>query len=168
MNISSVLLSLSFARLPGPLSFSLSGGGGCCMRLGLLRSRPVPASPVPAAFLPRRPPPFSPARCRCLPLPACAPLPGSSTPPAACSGLSPWDRELWLKIPFLCLGCARCVSLSRVCVRMLGAVLACTWGGVLFPQENSVSVFFHSTFPSTSSCPLFKMGEGWRLEYSEP
>nr|XP_014333074.1 PREDICTED: nuclear receptor subfamily 4 group A member 3 [Bos mutus] len=29
------------------------------------------------------------ARCRCLPLPACARLPGFSTPPAACSGRCP-------------------------------------------------------------------------------
>lgn len=144
MNISSLLLSLSFARLPGPLSFSR--GGGCCMGLELLRSRPCPSFPCPRCLPPPASPPLpNQARCRCLPLPACAPLPGSSTPPAACSGLCPWDRELWLKIPhFLCLGCARCVSLSRVCVRMLGGCAGMNLGrGADFPQKTLLCFSFH-------------------------
>lgn len=121
---------------------------------------PVPASPVPAAFLPRRHPPPNQARCRCLPLPACAPLPGSSTPPAACSGLCPWDRELWLKIPyFLCLGCARCVSLSRVCVRMLGGCAGMNLGRGAYFSQKTLLCFFIPLSPPPLHTLYLKLGK---------
>ena len=74
------LFCASFPELRPPPrpSFFLSRGGGCCMGLGFLRSRPVPASPVPATFLPRRLPPPPPPTPSSLPLP---PPPGLRSSP---------------------------------------------------------------------------------------
>lgn len=155
MNISSLLLSLSFARLSGPLSFSLTGVAAVWSWDSYSPGpSQLPLSPLP--FSPSTPPPFARCRCLCLPLPACAPLLGSSTPPAACSGLRPWDRELWLKIPFLPLSwmCLVCVSFPRVREDAWGCAGMNFGRGAYVPQKT-VSVFLHPTFPSTSSSVSF-------------
>lgn len=155
MNISSLLLSLSFARLSGP--FFLSHGGGCCMELGLLQSRPVPASPVPATFLPRRPP---------HPTPLLAAAASASPSRPALLSLAPPPRPLpaqdcvpgivscGLKSPFLPLSwmCLVCLSFPRVREDAWGCAGMNFGRGAYVPQKT---VFLHPTFPSTSSSVSF-------------
>ena len=86
------------------LSLSLSRGGGCCLGLGLLRSRPVPAPPIPAAFLPRRlphPTPYPPPQLAAAVSPSRPALVSPASPPrplpardgapriVSCAGKSP-------------------------------------------------------------------------------
>lgn len=150
MNISSLLLSLRFARLPA-LSFSLALVA-MAVGMGLLWSQPVrlpiprcfppPASPTPPpqlaaaaspsrpALLSRAPPP--------LPLPAQDCVPGIQS----CS----------LKIPpFLSWMCSVCVSLPLVCEDARGCAGMNLGGVLIFRRKPFLSVcvfgFVFSFFP---------------------
>lgn len=166
MNISSLLLSPRLAHFPG--SLFLSHRDGCCMGLGFLGfpwSRPVPASLVPAAFLPQRPPPpraqlaaaASPSQPALLfPAPPPRPLPAQDCVPGimSCGLKSP---------PFLCWMCSVCASFPRVREDAWGCAGMNLGRGAYFPPGNCFCVFFIPLSPPPLHTLYFKRERagGW-------
>lgn len=156
MNISSLLLSLSFARLPGPLSFSLAGvvavwgWGSCGPGPSQLPLSPLPSSPgvsppptpqLAAAASPSRPALLSPA-------PPPRPLPAQDCVPGIVS--------CGLKSPFSVLGV--CVPFPRVREDAWGLCWHELGERCLFPPENCLCVFFIPLSPPPLHALYLKWG----------
>lgn len=133
------------------------GWGSCGPGLSQLPFSPLPSSPGVSPRPPQLTAAASPSRPALLsPAPPPRPLPAQDCVPeiVSCGLKSPSS---------LCLGCARCVSFPRVREAAWGCAGMNLGRGAYFPQKTLFLwfFFFHYTFPSTSSYPLFKMGEGW-------
>lgn len=174
MNISSLLLSLRFARLPA-LSFSLALVP-VAVGMGLLWSQPVRASQSSLLSSPSVPPPqlaaaASPSRPALLsPAPPPRPLPAQDCVPGivSCS----------LKIPpFLCWMCSVCVSFPLVCEDAWGCASMNLGGVMIFCRKPFLSVcvfvfwfflFFPFYFLLCLIVPFIYNGRGLGLEDPEP